>query len=215
MTNASTKPSGRMGPPGALLLAAIAGAAVATMLARGGPTLFAWSAIQQPASSQGQPLLPGDEAPIRVRGGSLFLELLSSEDDWEEDNSTDRKNWKIPGKRTHDLQVTVAVNPGANCNVRSGSGKTLVVTYTYDKSTPSNKTTVEFKSAGNHTKLKSKDHGLDHSVSRTLAYKDAAGKKGYISGLALMGGSRNLNCTFTDKAQLDHLVILDHPDPKK
>jgi hypothetical protein len=46
-----------------------------------------------------------DEAPIRVRNGSVELELLSSNQEWEQVGGS--PNWKIPGTRKFKDEYTV------------------------------------------------------------------------------------------------------------
>lgn len=138
----------------------------------------------------------GDEPPIRVQTGSLELYLPStSNKHWNQ--NADAKHWRISGghRGKDPLDVTIAVNSGANCTAQSGLGNLLTVHY-------NNGMTVDIHSTSKHTLVDS-SHDLGLSTDRhLLTYKT----EGFISSIVL---DNKTLCTFTDAKQFADLVVSD------
>jgi hypothetical protein len=138
----------------------------------------------------------GDEAPIRVKGGSIDLELLNTTQTWRKTGS-DNTKWKISGgRRDHeDYALTVDAKQGT-CNVTADRKTTVRVTY-------SDNHYVEFSAQGNHTAVQA-DVPLSTSPDeRTLSY---AISTGYISAIQLDG---RLACSFASRAEFTKLDAND------
>ena len=140
----------------------------------------------------------GDEPPIRVRGGTMHLDLLAEGDkDFEKDNAADKKKWHIkdsPNRNRNNFLVVV-VSASANCNGKVVSANKVDVDYSDGQS-------VEFKSNSNHTKITAQKD-LEQEAVRWLKY-EAAG--GYISAVKVDG--QNL-CTFGAKDTTLQIFLLD------
>jgi hypothetical protein len=141
-------------------------------------------------------LLPGDEAPIRVKGGSIHLELLNATRTWKK-NGSDPRKWKMSGgTRTHvDYKLTFATEQAA-CSVTAERKTTVRVTY-------SDNHWIEFTGQGNHTTVTS-DVGLQTSPDeRTLSYLVSGG---YMSAIHLDG---RLACAFASPGEFTSLDAED------
>ena len=143
-----------------------------------------------------------DEAPIRVRNGSLDIFVLSPSQKWESDNA----EWKIKdaSRFKDEFEVTVAARSGAECSPSHvASGAAVVVTY-------SDGAKITFHSAGRRTRIRT-DRGTINRVADDWLRYGAQGS-GHITQVAVGSvGSPNPLCTFTQANQLDHLVILNVP----
>jgi hypothetical protein len=150
-------------------------------------------------------LTDSDEAPIRVRNGSLDIHLLSANQEWEDDNG----EWKIKGARRYkeEFEVTVAARAGAACGPsHTATGAAVVVTY-------SDNTEVRFQSAGKKTKIKP-GQGTGSLIGGQRLQYGAPGV-GFIKQVAVgTPGSPTPLCTFTQADQLDHILILNVPEAK-
>jgi hypothetical protein len=153
----------------------------------------------------------GDEAPIRVRNGSLDLYVASHNQKWKhrKDDQNDFRHWRINGgKRVNDaLSIAIAVNPGASCGSQAGTGDLLTIGYSV------NGVVVTVHADPDEAKHTMVDATADLAISkkdsdeRTLSYEPA----GYISSVTLTkGGTAVASCTFTKADQLGDLVILDY-----
>ena len=144
-----------------------------------------------------------DEAPIRVRNGSLDIYVVSASQKWQLDNG----EWKIKdGKRyKEEFEVTAAVRSGAQCSPSLvATGANVVVTYNDD-------TKVTFQTAGKRTKIKIRAGSLQAVGDQLLRYGSTSA--GFIKQIAVGSlGNPNPLCTFTQREQLDHLVILNVPE---
>lgn len=121
----------------------------------------------------------GDEAPIRVRNGTLEIKLLDDDQDFEEDNGSgpsNGKKWKFKGKlsRKHNDYVVILL-PGHLDKCPKGLiavGKKIDVEYVDGQK-------VHFKAPGNKTKIDAK-HALEPSfIENGLLTYGAGG--GYIT----------------------------------
>lgn len=141
----------------------------------------------------------GDEPPIRVRNGSLELHVLSGAETWKKTGN----HWNITGgKRLNDdYQIAVTSNPGAACSGNgSATGTPLRITYFDGTATLKY---VELKVNGKHTEVESNAALQISTDKKVLSYNP---ETGYIQNIYING---NNVCTFTDKTQLDNLLILD------
>ena len=138
----------------------------------------------------------GDEAPIRVKGGSIHLELLNGTRTWKKLGS-DEKHWKMSaGRRDHaDYALTFDANQGA-CNVTAGRKTTVRVTY-------SDNHWIEFTAQGNHTKVESDVDLRTSTDERTLSYEVSSG---YISSISTDG---SLTCAFASAGEFRKLDAND------
>jgi hypothetical protein len=171
------------------------------------PVLFGLTAMLGAAVAAAGIVLGGgdsDEAPIRVKNGSLDLYILSKNQAWE--NSGGSGNWQIKNaRRFGDFDVTVAVRAGASCGPsHTATGADVVVTYSDGKE-------IRLESAGQKTMVKP-----GAGVTMTLVSDQQLGYQptgaGFIKQLAVgTGGNPAVLCTFTTKEQLDHILILNVP----
>jgi len=72
----------------------------------------------------------GDEPPIRVKNGSLDLDLPKGSGTWEKDS--DAKHWKIAGNKTKksaDFTVALFPAPGKSCPATTATASSVVITY--------------------------------------------------------------------------------------
>lgn len=145
-----------------------------------------------------------DEAPIRVRNGSLDLYLVSTTQEWEQVGGSD--NWKLSaGKRfKDDFEVTVAVKAGATCGGSlTATGSDVVFTYNNDKK-------IRIQSQSKHTFVK--PDGVTLTRDTNSAQKLMYSENGFIKTIAVGNGANPTTmCTFTAANQLDHVIILNVP----
>lgn len=147
--------------------------------------------------------LAGDEPPIRVRNGSIELQLLHPTHKFEEaDGSTDKKNWRIetePSRQSNDVTVLVLPSDFNNCKggfVESGNK----VEFVYSTG---NRITVQ-SNGSKKIRVKGQDPLENPSGNRQLLRYDVAGV--YIQSIDV--GSKNL-CTFTAADSNLQVIILD------
>jgi hypothetical protein len=112
----------------------------------------------------------GDEAPIRVRNGSIDLELYGGKK-WNEDG--DKKHWKLKTGTRHSNNYGVYIAPSDANNCPGG----LNVTGQNVRFGYSDGTFIDLKSQGNKTKVNSTADLEVSSDQGTISYKG----NGYIS----------------------------------
>jgi hypothetical protein len=147
-----------------------------------------------------------DEAPIRVRNGSIDLLLITKSQEWEPVGGS--PNWRIDGGKrfTDNYEVTVAVKAGATCGGSyTGTGSDVVLTY-------SNGEKIRLQSTGRHTFVKPDNANTtlarDPNNKQLLQYAPA----GYLATIAVGNGANPTTmCTFTAANQLDHVLVLNVP----
>ena len=142
----------------------------------------------------------GDEPPIRVKGGSVRIEMAAKKNSNKWDTVSNVK-WKFKnGKRENDTyEVVVGMLPGAEYkNGTYATGKKVRATY-------SDNAWVEFESSGKLTTVTTstafvqpEDMVLEH---------EAIGGQGFINSVSVDGQPL---CTFTAKEQLGAIVLLDY-----
>jgi hypothetical protein len=142
----------------------------------------------------------GDEPPIRVKNGSLELQLLATHKSWAQDGSNDK--WKISAgtRKKEPLDVIVAYTAGATCSSQTASGKIVRITY-------SDLTYIDLEAKNKTTKVTigPSSKQLTRVSEQLLTYGTAGA--GYINGIVV--DSVPL-CAFTEAKQLTHVVILDY-----
>ena len=149
-------------------------------------------------------LIDSEEAPIRVRNGSIDLELLSGSQEWKQDGTSG--NYRIPNTYRHkeEFDVTVTVRAGAVCPALVGTGPDVILTFSNDRS-------IRLQSAGRHTLVKPENGATltwNASDPRRLPYQ----ADGYIKSIAVGSGANPTTmCSFTAANQLDRVNILNAP----
>ena len=168
---------------GALAAAALVGAVVATI----GVILLG-------------PLQPiGDEPPIRVRNGSVDLQVGSA---WESVNG-DPKNWKIKGEPPrdgNDYEVIVGGASSTECPNTTATGNPVTFTVKEGNNVVGS---IVVRATGNKTRVRS-DKDLTQSVDRLISH---VGSGPFISEIAV--GSSGALCTFTAKNPNLKVALLD------
>ena len=113
----------------------------------------------------------GDEAPIRVKNGSVDIELLHKAQELEDEDGNG-KNWKFKGNVSHgsDAFDVYFKSTSADCTLQGVSGKKVLFTTQADNGTTG---TIEITSPGGKTKIKSKEKL--NKISAGLLKDEAAG----------------------------------------
>lgn len=158
-------------------------------------------------------LSDSDEAPIRVRNGSLEFTILAAQG-WEQIGST--PNWRIANADRHrdDFEVTVAVRAGATCGgALTATGSDIVLTYENDDDPGTTNTSrIVLQAAGRRTMVRPDSPvtlSRDPSSPWTLRYQVSGG---HLKSIAVGNGANPaVLCSFTAGAQLDHMLILNVP----
>lgn len=144
-----------------------------------------------------------DEAPIRVRNGSLDLFILSGSQKWKEAGGSG--NWNIGNTERYkdEFEVTVAVKSGATCGAQTATGSDVIFTYDNDKK-------VRLQSQSRHTFVK--PDGVTMTWDATTPQKLSYVTSGYIKSIAVGNGTNPTTmCSFTAANQLDHAIVLNVP----
>jgi hypothetical protein len=142
--------------------------------------------------------LAGDEAPIRVKSGSIDLDLLTAVQVWEPAGTADKKRWKISGGTRNQNEYLVIVLPSdvSKCKPFAVVSRTVQVIHGGATEAANN---IEFRSTGNHTMVTSQQ---DLNASgRNLKYDP---DDGFITEIRTDGGP---SCTF-DREDEDLVVAL-------
>ena len=146
-----------------------------------------------------------DEAPIRVRNGSLDLIILSGSQSWTQAGSSG--NWKLnSGERYRDeFDLTVAVRPGATCGGQSATGAEIIFTYSNDKK-------IRVQSVGRHTLVKP-DTGVSMTWDSASPEKLTYVTTGFLKMIEIGNNSGGVTpmCSFTAANQLDQVILLNVP----
>lgn len=140
-----------------------------------------------------------DEPPIRVKNGSLELEIPLIYGPWKQNG--DARHWKTSGKtrKSTDLSVMLTVASGVACQPKSGIGGVLTVKY-------SDNQTVTIDGTKKHTHVVGMSDLVLDSAEHALSYKAA----GYISDITLASGATTvLTCHFSKATDLADLWIFD------
>ena len=143
----------------------------------------------------------GDEPPIRVRNGSVDVELPETAD-WTADGDA----WTpSKGRGSGTFQVKVESAPGYSCKAgQTGSGKEVWVWYSETAEQ------VTFKSEGRPERRRSGQRPSSRKPAiRYLRYGQE--KPGYITGVGVRDGSKTWSCTFSSAAELIAIDICSSP----
>src|SRR6476660_5944163 len=125
----------------------------------------------------------GDEPPIRVKGGSIYLELIGPSfpfvlGDWDDKND----HWEVHDGRKNSLGVAIKTTSG-NCPVFMEDVKKVTFSFTPDSNGVEITDYLTIDPGGNKTKISPKDGSLgktDHS-GKKLDFPGA----GYISAVTV------------------------------
>lgn len=154
-----------------------------------------------------------DEAPIRVRNGSVDLISVSNQH-WEPLGASG--HWRIANAQRYreEFEVTIATKAGATCGgAVTATGSDIVLIYENDDDPATTNTSkIVLQSAGRRTVVKP-EGGVtmtwDPNTPPQLSYKASGG---YLQSIAVGNGSNPATiCSFTSRAQLDHMLILNVP----
>jgi hypothetical protein len=150
-------------------------------------------------------LAAGDEPPIRVKKGSMYLELLTDADEkWEPETPTS-PNWKISkGTRSKDDLRVVVVTTGSHtgCQNQPATARSAELTYTEG----TNIYKVRLQSTQKHLLiLPLGGKRFTQEDDRNLKYEVQAG---YISKIVVGQGSGEWKCNFAAD-QLEGIFVLD------
>jgi hypothetical protein len=150
-------------------------------------------------------LTDSDEAPIRVRNGSLDLVLVSATQAWTPAGNSG--NWNINRGRRHkdEFDVTVISRSGASCGGPSATGAEVIFTYSNDKK-------IRVQSVSRHTWVKP-DAGVTLTRDNALPQKLSYVSGGFLKTIEIGNGSGGSTpmCTFTAPNQLAYIILLDTP----
>jgi hypothetical protein len=149
----------------------------------------------------------GDEPPIRVRGGSIEIELLplSSAQDKEyeeEPQSTEPgKKWQIKGAaRGNNRFLVVITSANPNCRGEVKDGNKVEVSY-------SDGQVVDFETPSQRTKITGRPNRLNNPARQRLTYTGASGT--FINEVRITGGGSPFTCTFTAADPTLQIFLLD------
>lgn len=192
------------------LLTAFAAVGVVAVLAAGTMLLNAIGVIDFDLKTL---FSDSDEAPIRVRNGSLGFTIVGGQE-WEPIGASG--NWRIANADRHreEFEVTVAVTGDATCGGKlTATGSDIVLVYERDNDpATANSVRIVLQSAGRRTVVKP-DVGvvltMDSNSPEQLTYQAGSG---FLQSIAVgNGGNPATMCSFTSGAQLDHIIILNVP----
>ena len=133
-----------------------------------------------------QPTVSGDEAPIRVKNGSLRMELLHKTQKFKDKPQSQKKEWNIDGgnKGSANFEVYFAASQDqGGCAVRKAAGPTVVITM-------SDGNTVTLSVSGNKTQIVAANALNNTNDDRLLEYGAATA---YVSSIAVGGQTCALN----------------------
>jgi hypothetical protein len=154
-----------------------------------------------------------DEAPIRVRNGSLELTILGSQE-WQQIGSS--ANWRIANASRYrdDFEVTIAVRSGSTCGGSlTATGSDVVLTYENDDNPATNSTSrIVLQAQGRRTLVRPESPATltrDDQSASTLRYQASAG---YLKSIGVGNGANPaIICSFSGREQLDHMLIMNVP----
>src|SRR5687767_12698477 len=156
--------------------------------------------------------LTGDEPPIRVKGGSVEIELAWNTHQFDEEPNTTEpgKNWVVKdAKRQRNRFLVVIVSNNSNCNGVVRRGNKVDLEYSDGQK-------IDFQIIGGpdntvRTKIKGQPNVLTKVSDQLLRYgvpNEPSPTAEYISKVTVGGGGQPEPCTFgrNDKPQI---FILD------
>lgn len=152
-----------------------------------------------------------DEPPIRVKGGSVTMELIHDSKEWRKHNNS-KRNWKLSsgtrGKNSYLVYLAPTVGNCATCPkglVHVG----LVVEFTHTNPVTGTQVVVTFRSTGKKTSVTSVGGDLDTPTAgnRKLKYTDSE-PKAHISLITI---DKVTVGTFTGRNELESVLITEEP----
>jgi hypothetical protein len=161
-------------------------------------------------------LTDSDEAPIRVRNGSLDLLILSNQD-WEKVPGAGPEKWRIAHAKRHKsaFDLDIKTGPGATCTGSlTPSGTDIEFIYKDENDVSSTKISKITMESKNKRTVVNADTNMTMTWNpapgerQKLTYKNEAG---YLQRLTVTGGSAVTACSFAGKDQLVHLTIFNQP----
>jgi hypothetical protein len=141
-----------------------------------------------------------DEAPIRVRNGSLQFIIEDPDDEWTPSGASGNYRYRDGAKLSDDFEVIVIPAGSHTCNVYSRIGSDIEFTFSDEK-------TIRVQSQDRNTWLKP-GTGLTLTPSSPRAHTLTYTPAGYLTKVAV---NNQTLCTFTQASQLSSVVILDTP----
>jgi hypothetical protein len=157
--------------------------------------------------SRVQQLRTGDEPPIRVRNGSLEIELLQATKVFEEEpgSAEPGKIWQIKdSERERNRFLVVIASSNQQCLGVVGSGNKVDIVYSDGQALD----IQAIGSGGNpRTKIKARGDALRNPTGQLLTHAGASG--GYISEVRVSGGGQPTTCTFTSRDPTLQIFLLD------
>jgi hypothetical protein len=137
----------------------------------------------------------GDEPPIRVKGGSIYLELIHDSKSWREDGS--KKKWKLSGgtRKSNKLAVYLAPKNPAHCTTTFAGADYVSFVY-------SDGVTIELRAVNKKTKVTS-SADLEEVNEQLLEYPAAGG---FIDVIKVDGDEV---CNFSEPNQLHGVLITE------
>ena len=141
-----------------------------------------------------------DEAPIRVRSGSMEFELLDESQEWEGSQGTHHVKNKQRTRNEYD--ITVAAYAAGVCTAPLHR-VAAVVRFTYSVGN----TQVTFHATGNKTIVTGQVSPAGHRLTHGTA------GQGFISRIEVgpNPGQVQQFCSFTSREQLDSVLLLNLP----
>jgi hypothetical protein len=113
-----------------------------------------------------QAMAGSSEPPIRVRNGSIELELIGNRS-WKQtgnDGTSWKMSWRLNGGRSHDYyEAAVVVSADANCAAKSFAAKIIRIEYT-------DQTWVDIDATKKKTNVKA-SKPLEHPTPQLLTYE--------------------------------------------
>jgi hypothetical protein len=155
----------------------------------------------------GRPPFPpaeSDEAPIRVKNGSLDFTITDNTQQWEQPGGSDHWRIKDKDRKTDEFDVTIARYGGTCTGPLSTQERFLQFTY-------SDGAVIQVQSNKKFIMVKGINGATLSATGNVLSYGTRG--DGYLA--AIIAG-KNVNqvtasCTFGDKKDLDSIVILNPP----
>lgn len=148
---------------------------------------------------------PGDEPPIRVRNGSMNIELVQGQWDDSGDGWSPSSGWNWG---TFEVKVTSA-NLHACSDGQAGSGKEVWVRYS-----DSDRTEISFTSTGSMMgKTRVRPKNKLERVSAQLLRHGGEADGGFIVGVGAKGGAKPWSCEFKERSGLDVISICPRSNP--
>jgi hypothetical protein len=153
-------------------------------------------------------LSDSDEAPIRVRNGSLELRLLDPDQKWENVSSNNNPKWKIKRAKRHQAKfdITVAAKAGAVCTAGPLTAIEPVVQFTY-----SDGVIIVLQAEADTKKKWTTVLPTAQMTANANVLTHGTSGAGYLSSIAAGASLPDLKeiCSFANKDQLDSILILN------